>query len=424
MAQKAIKSGKITVYSSYPIKQGIFVSPSYMEAESYAGTGKVYEKTVKLTDVAWIDPTQGQYANVEDVKYSLDNDENLAPTVSEKTTIETELKKLKNTLIKTYDIKNENKKRIDDIFTQYSENKNTDIFLSELMKFSEYITIEDMNNGKDILRDLKSRRIAVDRKTKEDIANYNDFRKSMFGNLVLTNSGIPIDVHYQELSNIRPDLFPNNIVNPADQLQKIAETVKILKKPYLLKNIIGQEALENDIISTAMNFIENNKIISNIVLGGNDGKTRDVNERHSTRISETTTKRREKAPTTKRPIRKFYTSVKNAPVISEAIKKELKPKEYRKLTNDGSIATAIVRLNNNPIEASLWLIRDVNKTNSVDVAEDLALLSKYQHEGNYEGALQVLDRLAVIGTKGGQQVQMFALLRRLTPEGSFRIVLF
>ncbi len=52
------------------------------------------------------------------------------------------------------------------------------------------------------------------------------------------------------------------------------------------------------------------------------------------------------------------------------------------------------------------------------------MLSKYQHEGNYGGALQVIDRLAVIGTKGGQQVQMFALLRRLTPEGSFRIVLF
>lgn len=35
------------------------------------------------------------------------------------------------------------------------------------------------------------------------------------------------------------------------------------------------------------------------------------------------------------------------------------------------MATAIVRLNNNPIEASLWLKRDVNKTNSVGVAEGL-----------------------------------------------------
>ena len=64
MARKALETGKITVYSSYPIEQGTFVSPSKMEAESYSGNGKVYSKEVNLTDVAWIDPTQGQYAKV------------------------------------------------------------------------------------------------------------------------------------------------------------------------------------------------------------------------------------------------------------------------------------------------------------------------------------------------------------------------
>jgi len=54
-------SGIITVYSSHPIEAGVFVTPSKMEAESYSGDGKIYTKTVKLTDVAWIDPTQGQY---------------------------------------------------------------------------------------------------------------------------------------------------------------------------------------------------------------------------------------------------------------------------------------------------------------------------------------------------------------------------
>ena len=62
--QNAIESGEITVYSSYPIKNGVFVSPSRMEAESYSGNGKIYEKTVDINDVAWIDPTQGQYAKV------------------------------------------------------------------------------------------------------------------------------------------------------------------------------------------------------------------------------------------------------------------------------------------------------------------------------------------------------------------------
>lgn len=73
MAKEALETGKITVYSSYPIEQGIFVSPSKIEAESYAGNGIVYSKEVNINDVAWIDPTQGQYAQT-DTKYSQQND--------------------------------------------------------------------------------------------------------------------------------------------------------------------------------------------------------------------------------------------------------------------------------------------------------------------------------------------------------------
>ena len=64
MAENAVRTGKITVYSSYKIGNGVFVTPSRMEAESYSGDGKVYSKTVNVADVAWIDPTQGQYAPV------------------------------------------------------------------------------------------------------------------------------------------------------------------------------------------------------------------------------------------------------------------------------------------------------------------------------------------------------------------------
>ncbi len=69
MVREALDTGKIKVYSSYPIEQGIFVTPSKTEAKSYSGTGKVYSKEISLEDVAWIDPTQGQYAKVEG-KYS------------------------------------------------------------------------------------------------------------------------------------------------------------------------------------------------------------------------------------------------------------------------------------------------------------------------------------------------------------------
>ncbi len=39
--QKALKTGYVTVYSSYPIEDGIFVTPSKMEAQNYAGDGEV-----------------------------------------------------------------------------------------------------------------------------------------------------------------------------------------------------------------------------------------------------------------------------------------------------------------------------------------------------------------------------------------------
>ena len=69
--QAALDSGYVTVYSSYPIEQGTFVTPSRMEAQSYAGEGRVYSKQVPLSDVAWLDEVQGQYTGpVEQVQYS------------------------------------------------------------------------------------------------------------------------------------------------------------------------------------------------------------------------------------------------------------------------------------------------------------------------------------------------------------------
>lgn len=65
-AEKALKSGEITIYSSYDIKQGTFVSTSKIQAEEYAGGkgSKIYEKKVPLNEVAWINGDEGQYAKV------------------------------------------------------------------------------------------------------------------------------------------------------------------------------------------------------------------------------------------------------------------------------------------------------------------------------------------------------------------------
>lgn len=71
MVKDALKNNKITVHSSYPIDNGVFVTPSMDEALSYAGNGKVYSKEIPLEDVAWIDPTQGQYAPIRNANETI-----------------------------------------------------------------------------------------------------------------------------------------------------------------------------------------------------------------------------------------------------------------------------------------------------------------------------------------------------------------
>lgn len=67
--KKALKNGKVVVYSSNPIVNGNFVTPSLMEASGYSGNGYVYKATVDLTDVAWIDTGQGQLATQREIEF-------------------------------------------------------------------------------------------------------------------------------------------------------------------------------------------------------------------------------------------------------------------------------------------------------------------------------------------------------------------
>lgn len=64
MLEAALRSGRVRVYSSKPIEEGVFVTPSRMQAEDYAGGGKVYSKEVSVDDVAWLNTDEGQLADV------------------------------------------------------------------------------------------------------------------------------------------------------------------------------------------------------------------------------------------------------------------------------------------------------------------------------------------------------------------------
>ena len=70
--ENALKTGKITVYSSKPIVNGNFVTTSKMCAKDYAGGGKIYTETLPTSDVAWINVEEGQIARANRLNESPD----------------------------------------------------------------------------------------------------------------------------------------------------------------------------------------------------------------------------------------------------------------------------------------------------------------------------------------------------------------
>ena len=58
---------------------------------------------------------------------------------------------------------------------------------------------------------------------KNQITDYNLFRRSNMGRLRLGNSGVPIDTFYQELVNMYPGEFDSNILTEADMLEALSD---------------------------------------------------------------------------------------------------------------------------------------------------------------------------------------------------------
>lgn len=91
------------------------------------------------------------------------------------------------------------------------------------------------NEEADTYRDIKAyfRGTKLAFNDKSDIADYNDFRKRNFGRLTIARDGLPVDVAYQELTELYGEgYFPSDIINPADQLLHIADLLDGMRPIY------------------------------------------------------------------------------------------------------------------------------------------------------------------------------------------------
>ena len=87
--------------------------------------------------------------------------------------------------------------------------------------------IEQYGGLKKFIRDQK---ISISETDRQDIADYNLFRKAAMGTLTISKDGLPVDVAYQQLREMAPELFPADITAPSDQLMKIYDVARGIQK--------------------------------------------------------------------------------------------------------------------------------------------------------------------------------------------------
>ena len=105
------------------------------------------------------------------------------------------------------------------------------------------IETEYYDKYKGLKEELRTQRITIGENDRAEITNYNDFRKSAMGTLLIVKDGMPVSKVYEELSERYPNTFPENIKKPSEQLKKLFEVGRgIQKVEKKLKDYYGAYA--------------------------------------------------------------------------------------------------------------------------------------------------------------------------------------
>ena len=116
--------------------------------------------------------------------------------------------------------------------------------------------------------------------------------------------------------------------------------------------------------------------------------------------------------------RKFWDNVESSKIVSKDVKEQVNMTNYERKHNNDVLEKMKERLDAEPMKvAREWFNKDIKKTTEQDVALGAILLERYQAEGRIEEAVDVVEKLADMGTEAGRTVQMYSIFQRLTPEG-------
>lgn len=97
---------------------------------------------------------------------------------------------------------------------------------------------------KDLKILLRTTAITISEQDQADIADFTQFKKRAFGTLrIVRDGGTPVDVLYQELREEVPELLPESITHPADQMVKLYEVAREIKRVETpLERALGEQS--------------------------------------------------------------------------------------------------------------------------------------------------------------------------------------
>lgn len=108
--------------------------------------------------------------------------------------------------------------------------------------------IDDYQNVRDYLRNT---RIKIDDSIRSAIPDFNDFRKSHMGKMLLSKDGLDADVAYMELSSMAPGLFKENNISKQDQFLRIAEVADMLFEKTDMTTSYDQSSDRSKVLTNA-----------------------------------------------------------------------------------------------------------------------------------------------------------------------------
>lgn len=399
MANKAKETGKVTVYSSYPIEQGIFVSPSVMEASQYAGgdANKLYSKEVNINDVAWIDGAEGQYAKVDNLA---NNQQTLYNDIALGETKNVPIEEILSLQTKGgY----RNQEQITNLREDISKNGiQTPI---ELVRSSDgSISIENGNHRLQIAKELGIKEVPIRFVESWDNIAIDDNIVKKWEDIYNGNNQNRAGINK---SNEGTELFEGSVANNRNQLENGTTATTNGR-------LFDKVQAYNDRTSSGSTFEKNNQELeesSSILLDKNNRGEEGIILPYKEDIKINNPKQSS-----------FYQNAMSSELLNSEAKQKISENEnarfYEGITNKETFANASETLNSLGDNALSEFNSIENKNATAeDVALGLQLMKKYQDKGDYVTEAQIAGKLREIGTESGQTVQAFSILQRMSPEG-------